>query len=548
MQTSLQLLQKAKLLTGRDQPFLGNARLQARALTLNNLGCLMRKWGKPRVGISLLARALRIEANIPGGAENPSGTHLNMSAALSSVGMHREAAAHAGHAIFLASQAMEQANLGKITTPSVRSDFASEVDVDHAASAGSTSDDKDDRKTGSQDYRSSETRGLGEEHGVNDESVVVHDGRSEEEAFTTESSQDATSSQGDSGGIRMAMPSKEDLTQSQQLLDTSEGSRESVIGSDADKSAAGGLLAIAYYNFAVEREHLGQHESALEAYENARRAAGVHLGPDSPVAKGIELALQAASAAACDTATANRRRRDAQPGVSSFPAIGKLTFSPRTHITDGDGLARLRGKLVASGGEVSDGGERLCPDGAKGIGVCRSRLARAYTTARPYPPRRPAAFAWAPRLVSGQPHHEQKHHASQREQVEHSCEEMCYSPSGYVGGGRIGGGPERAGRWTAVGTSPRAVKTPRRSERSEGLSQTDDKSEGGSDLLLHSNDGHEGLLWRAQVCAQMGLSPRDARRAQLEAERTSIACREGEGDSQETPSQSPRWVEADSTS
>ena len=66
----------------------------------------MKKWGKPREGVKLLARALRIEAEIPGSADNPAGTHVNMSAALSTLGFHRAAAAHAGHAIDLASRAM----------------------------------------------------------------------------------------------------------------------------------------------------------------------------------------------------------------------------------------------------------------------------------------------------------------------------------------------------------------------------------------------------------------------------------------------------------
>ena len=110
MQGSLFLLQKAQLLTSQKRPYLGNARLQARAVTLNNLGCLMKKWGKPRVGITYLARALRIEAKAPGGTDNPAGTHANMSVALSTLGMHRAAAVYAVHAVGLASKAVEKAS------------------------------------------------------------------------------------------------------------------------------------------------------------------------------------------------------------------------------------------------------------------------------------------------------------------------------------------------------------------------------------------------------------------------------------------------------
>ncbi|CAN0533541.1 unnamed protein product, partial [Ectocarpus sp. 12 AP-2014] len=190
IKASGRLLQKASLLTSRGQPFLGKARLQARALTLNNLGCLMKKWGKPRESVKFLARALRIEAKVPGGADNPAGTHVNMSAALSTIGLHREAAMHAGHAIDLASQAM----------------------MDQEASQ------------------------------------------------------------------------------------------------DRHQSAAGGLLAIACFNLGVEREHLGQLDAAIASYKDARSAADEHLGPESPVAKGIEVALEKASAAAATAASYSRKR------------------------------------------------------------------------------------------------------------------------------------------------------------------------------------------------------------------------------------------------
>ncbi|CAM9736102.1 unnamed protein product, partial [Choristocarpus tenellus] len=99
------LLDKAKILTGPGQPYLTRYRLQTRAITLNNLGCLMKRWGKPRVGIRYLSKAISIEARCQD-PDNPAGTHLNMSAALSGIGLHQKAAFHAGAAVDLATEAL----------------------------------------------------------------------------------------------------------------------------------------------------------------------------------------------------------------------------------------------------------------------------------------------------------------------------------------------------------------------------------------------------------------------------------------------------------
>ncbi|CAM9688452.1 unnamed protein product [Chrysoparadoxa australica] len=99
------LLAKAHLLTGRTQTLLVDtrSRLQLRAITLNNLGCLYKKWGKPRVALKFLDRALTLESRHPT-LENPAGTHLNMSACYGTIGMHKDAAKHALKAIYLLEQ------------------------------------------------------------------------------------------------------------------------------------------------------------------------------------------------------------------------------------------------------------------------------------------------------------------------------------------------------------------------------------------------------------------------------------------------------------
>lgn len=345
-QGSLRLLQNAKLLTARGQPYLGTARLQARAVTLNNLGCLMKKWGKPRVAISYLAQALRIEAAVPGGADNPAGTHLNMSAALSSVGMHREAAAHACHAIDLAARAVGQTRENSITTNTKQGEMENAVQEAGPETVGE-SDTADIDST------------LGNRGGAEDENETERD----EDNLKQYLECGTASLQG------AVLPGETEFG----------GSDLGRIQEQQDRAAAGGLLTIAYFNLAVEHEHLGHVDAALDAYQNARIAADQHLGHDNPVAKGIELALESASKSFAIAAETDRTRTTitTRQGLASLPCIGKL---------------RIRAAQTGANGEAAHTGE-LPSSPRRHTTTPRSyprekqeAIERAYTSPRPNPP------------------------------------------------------------------------------------------------------------------------------------------------------------------
>ena len=285
-------------------------------MTLNNLGCLMKKWGKPRVGIALLKRALRIEAEVPGTTDNPAGTHLNMSAALSAAGMHRAAAVHAEHAVDLVSEAIERAGSGRDHWRSVDT-----RDVQEAAgraeafglsdSASTVSDDRDFSSIVGDNGRGDEESSVPVRSWRPIDSPCI-DSREEQKAFSTRVPRvvygDDTGAQEGRGGISKR----------------NEGIQEtSWIRSG---SPSGELLAVAYFNLAVEREHLGQRSRALDAYERARVVAGRNLGPNSPILKWIEVALESPAAS-------TQRAVSKRGGVESFPSIGKLTLTPRSSLT-----------------------------------------------------------------------------------------------------------------------------------------------------------------------------------------------------------------------
>lgn len=382
-QGSLCLLQKAELLSSRGHPFLGDARLQARAVTLNNLGCLMKKWGKPHLGIAFLVRALRIEAKVPGGAINPAGTHLNMSAALNTVGMHRAAAIHAGHAINITSQALEQMDsitsqgtlnagrveLGKSAIFSTGVDFNKSICRYHPSAFGVFG--QGEKETSPPPYK------------VGDENV------------DKETTKDLTPPKNTDKGRVTPCTSVEG---------------ETTVEESESRSAAGGLLAIAYFNLAVEREHMGQLKAACCAYENANVVARLHLGPESQVSKGIGNALERATSAAHAVAVSGRQRAATRTAAACLPSIGKLRFSPRTLgcISDSSGPRVVR---------------RSRPKGD----LNNYLAAQAYASPRPCPPSRPAERAASPHQPSSQ-------------------------------GSVEGSGPQRAGRWTGNVPPPRTEK------------------------------------------------------------------------------------------
>lgn len=502
-QGSLCLLQKAKLLTSREQPFLGKARLQARALTLNNLGCLMKKWGKVREGIKFLARAIRIEAELPGGADNPAGTHVNMSAALSTLGFHRAAAAHAVHAVGLASQAIIRQSADSIV-PSEEDSITAEGDyVGHNAGPGGTGEEGEstsvdvttaDYAAGSASYgsgssltavigrvpesSSSDVPPLlqGPAGGETIDSAAADNGRS---AATSSSSAPPTQDAGpgtlpqEKKGVRISAPTNgaaSDSASTSVMEETSSTERQNVLS-----AAAGGLLAIAYFNLGAEREHLGQLDAALASYEDARVAADQHLGPESPIAKGIGVALENASAAAVATASYSSKRAAwrSRTAVSSFPAIGKLQFRQRTP----SGISSFGGRKRASPRRLPKQHQQL------GVETAKDLLDRAYSCARPCPaPPRTDSWSRLERVVSPR------------------------SPP-TAPGSESTGGPQRAGRWTKPDAS--AVARPVKEHRSaEG---------GGRPGPRCTMD--EDLRWRALACAEWQCSPREALHAQQTANR-----------------------------
>lgn len=463
----------------------------------------MKKWGKVREGIKFLARAIRIEAEVPGGADNPAGTHVNMSAALSTLGFHRAAAAHAGHAIDLASQAiMKQASDSFVPSEGdsitavghsvdcagpggVEEGGAVSVDVaaaDDAVGSSCGGGDSLAAVVGEAPESSSDTPPLLEgTAGETVDSAAADNGRSP-----------ATSSSSPSiHGASPGIPDKEKkgiriTARENSVVDdrgTSPGSVNSVEETSSierqepPSSAAGGLLAIAYFNLGVEREYLGQLDAAISSYEDARVAADQHLGPESPVAKGIEVALEKASAAAVATASYSSKREASRSrtAVSSFPSIGKLQFGQRTpgrvSSFGGGRLSPRRLRQQQRGEETTN----------NNVSTARDLLDRAYSCARPCPAP-PRVDSWS-RLA---------HVLSPR------------SPP--TASGPESGGPQRAGRWTkAEAPAARPVKAQR--------------SEGGGRSSARCSVLDEDLRWRALACAEWQCSPREALHAQQTAER-----------------------------
>uniref|UniRef100_A0A7S1H3R9 Protein kinase domain-containing protein n=6 Tax=Hemiselmis andersenii TaxID=464988 RepID=A0A7S1H3R9_HEMAN len=115
MLLSFELLKKAEIVTEprgliRDTM----TRLKMRAITLNNLGCFMRRRGKLHSALQYLDKALRIELTVKT-VDNPAGTHLNMCAVLSQLNRHAAALQHAQCALQLLEDAVDPLSVtGKI--------------------------------------------------------------------------------------------------------------------------------------------------------------------------------------------------------------------------------------------------------------------------------------------------------------------------------------------------------------------------------------------------------------------------------------------------
>lgn len=273
------------------------------------------------------------------------------------------------------------------------------------------------------------------------------------------------------------------------------------------ESTAGGLLAVAYFNLAVEREHLGQPEAALEAYEKARATAALHLDPDSPVAKGIELALETAS----DTTLPAfcTPRAVVQSSCLSFPSIGKLYFGPKPQgVTPrGSGLSprRLSPRRQRNRkGEEEEEKEAGDGDNAR-LGARQSPRLSAKRDARESLGQSPLEQAYLSQQPSPPSHRDRRARAARLSRK---------SPPSVVGPGSPG--PQRAGRWAR---DAQELVPPQKA-----LNKTSTSSGAGGGM--HGVGGEiqpsekrrdkreDDILWRAMACAEWGCSPDDARRAQ----------------------------------
>ena len=98
------------------------------------------------------------------------------------------------------------------------------------------------------------------------------------------------------------------------------------------------MLPVAYHNLAVECEHLGKYDDAMEAYLQAANIARQRLGPKDPLTVAMQGALDAALQAAKDgtrkapalqqkKATGSKTHRG---GGSSAPWEANKTVTPRT--------------------------------------------------------------------------------------------------------------------------------------------------------------------------------------------------------------------------
>lgn len=271
------------------------------------------------------------------------------------------------------------------------------------------------------------------------------------------------------------------------------------------ESTAGGLLAIAYFNLAVEREHLGQPEAALEAYEKARATAALHLDPEGPVAKGMELALETASDTALPVFCTPRAV--VQSSCLSFPSIGKLYFGPKPQGATPRGIRPSPRRLSPrrQWNQNSEEEKETCDVENARLGVRQSPRLSAKNDARESSGQSPLERAYLSQQPSPPSHRDRRARASRLSRM---------SPTSVVGSGSPG--PQRAGRWAR---DAQELVPPR-----NALTQISASSGGGGGMHgvrseIQPSDKRQirqedGILWRARACAEWGCSPDDARRAQ----------------------------------
>lgn len=104
-QAALNLLTKAAdLLKIPELP------VKAKAMTLNNLGCYYKRTGRLKLALQYLQQALDLEVSTCADRTNLAGTHLNVCAINSTLGLHEVAIKHAYEAIELLKEAEPTAN------------------------------------------------------------------------------------------------------------------------------------------------------------------------------------------------------------------------------------------------------------------------------------------------------------------------------------------------------------------------------------------------------------------------------------------------------
>lgn len=302
---AIKLLHKAEALTDpRGVMYRHPRRHSLRAVTLNNLGCYYKEQRKYHTALSYLQRALKLEADgallaareprpappqrrspqprrAAGLRDNPAGTHLNMCAILSH--MHRCAPARAP---------LPAGSEGPLTASLLRS-HREALQHSKLALEMVLLDEEEKEEAGVQHEAATQLTDVMREHASASDDTPAAEGQGQ--APGTE--------QGAAGGEGEGAAAGEG----------EEGEGE---GKEEDTS----LLAIAYFNMAVQHEHLHELDLALGAYDSAVGAAERDLGSEHPMTEGMRRTLEAVERTARKAAASGGGRRSPRNSPRGLPS------------------------------------------------------------------------------------------------------------------------------------------------------------------------------------------------------------------------------------
>jgi hypothetical protein len=223
------------------------ALVQLRAATYNNLSILYKSVNNLRLALHYCNRALRLEINFvpsPGsegeGRPNPAGTHLNMCAILSSMGRHSSALLHAECA--LSSLYMELHILAQQALAAKK------------------------------EHRARKKAERAQHRAYNEQMVQQHGYQPDDQHRSTSSKGGASSPTGSdsqfAGGPML---------------------------SGNDKASLLHMIAISYFNMAVEYEFLRSYRASTHAFRRALEFAQRRLGKEHPMTRTIAQAYEGAA-------------------------------------------------------------------------------------------------------------------------------------------------------------------------------------------------------------------------------------------------------------